>query len=177
MSASFAQKKLYESVFGEIPKGYHIHRIKPGYEGGKYEIGNMVAVSIAVHVQLHKDRYEQYGDKRDYTAFKLMEEKRGLTSYERSSLGGTISGQFKNSEFQSAQGKKGGSKGLGEHVNKEKYAESRVFGGIASAQKAKEQKKGSLYMRVICEFCNKDIRLTDKRWHKEGVCLTRADKK
>lgn len=177
MSATFAQKKMYEAKFGKIPKGYHIHRIIPGYLGGKYTIENMIALSIEAHVQIHKDRYEEYGDIRDYTAAKLLEERRGITAYERSSLGGKVSGQFKNSTFQSEQGKKGGKCSPGDHVDKVKFAETRKAGGSASAKKAKETNIGSIYQRIDCEYCNKNIRNVDKRWHVEGRCINKAAKK
>lgn len=177
MSVSWYQKKVYESIFGTVPKGFHIHRIVPGYLGGKYQIGNMIALYHDDHVLIHKYRWLKYKDIRDYTAYKMLLEKRCLTAYERSSLGGLVSGQFKNSEFQREQGRKGGKKGLGPHIDLEKYSLSRVSGGKASANKCKETKKGSLYIKVECEFCKKEIRLMDKRWHKNGICLTRTNKK
>lgn len=171
MSVSWYQKRVYESVFGAVPKGFHIHRILPGYLGGKYEIGNMIALYHDDHVLLHKYRWLKYRDPRDYAAYKMLEEKRGLTAYERSSLGGKVSGVFKDPAFQAEQGRKGGKKGLGPHIDKVKYSQSRVAGGKASADAAKKNPNAVLYKRVTCEFCQKDIRQVDLRWHKDARCL------
>lgn len=171
MSATFKQKSIYESVFGKIPKNYHIHRIVPGYEGGEYDIGNMVALFIDDHALIHKLRYQRNGDPRDCTAAALIKEKRNLTAYERSSLGGKVSGQFKNSKFQSEQGKKGGLVGIGDHIDKEAYAASRIAGGKASAELYAKKGKGS-FAKTKCKYCNKNVRIIDLgRWHKDGKCL------
>jgi general stress protein YciG len=176
MSISWYQKRVYESVFGTIPKGFHVHRIVPGYLGGKYEIGNVIALYHEDHVLIHKYRWLKHKDPRDYIAYKMLEERRGLTSYERSSLGGKISGVFKSSEFQREQGRKGGKKGLGPHVDREKYSESRKAGGAASAKLAKANKKGSLYIFTTCPFCRREHRVCDTRWHKDAKCLNKPGK-
>ena len=176
MSATFRQKAIYESIFGSIPKGYHIHRIKPGYLGGEYEIGNMIALHQDDHVLIHKILYNKNRDPRDLLASKLLEERRGITSYERSSLGGKVSGMFQNSEFQSEQGKKGGSVGLGDHIDKEAYSKSRIAGGKASAEKYAKQGKGS-FSKTVCKYCGKEARLVDLViWHKDSKCI-KTDKK
>jgi general stress protein YciG len=163
---------VYESVFGPVRKGFHIHRILPGYLGGEYKIGNMVALYQDDHVLIHKYRWLKYKDIRDYVAYKMLEEKRGLTSFERSSLGGRVSGIFKNSEFQREQGKKGGKRGLGPHVDMVKYAESRRHGGKASAEAQRDNPNGAIYKKIVCPHCSKLIRQVDyTRWHKDTRCL------
>lgn len=171
MSVSWYQKKVYEAVFGAVPKGFHIHRVTPGYLGGEYIIGNMIALYHDDHVLIHRYRWLKYRDKRDYVAYKMLQERRGLTSYERSSLGGSVSGKFRDSEFQREQGRKGGKAGLGPHVDMVKYSESRVAGGKVSALKAKTNPNAALYKRTTCQHCNKDIRQIDLRWHKDARCL------
>ena len=96
MSVSWKQKKLYEYVHGKIPKGFHIHRIIPGYLGGKYTLDNMIALSPEDHVKIHEKRWEEFHDHRDLLAAKLLKEKRGITLLERCSLGGKVSGNFQN---------------------------------------------------------------------------------
>lgn len=171
MSATFREKAIYESVFGKIPKGYHIHRIKPGYKGGKYEIGNMIALFIDDHVLIHKMLYDKYKDPRDEIASKLLKERRGMTSYERSSLGGKVSGVFKDSKFQAEQGRKGGSVGIGDHIDKEAYSKSRSHGGKATAETYTKKGLGS-FKKAVCEHCGKEARLIDLgRWHKDSKCI------
>ena len=171
MSATFKQKAIYESVFGKIPKNYHIHRIVPGYKGGRYTIGNMIALYIDDHVLIHKLRYERLGDPRDILASSLLKEKRSMTSYERSSLGGRVSGIFKDSDFQSEQGKKGGKIGIGSHINKVAYSKSRSAGGKVSAAKFASLGAGSFSIKT-CIYCGKEARIVDLgRWHKDARCV------
>jgi hypothetical protein len=51
-------RKLYESHFGEIPKGYHIHHI----DGNPYnnDISNLKAVSAEEHAIIHNQDFVKY---------------------------------------------------------------------------------------------------------------------
>lgn len=135
MSASEEFKKIWERVNGPIPKGYHLHRITPGYLGGEYTLDNVDCLSPYEHAIVHKLLWEEHGDRRDYTAFRILSGISSDTFFERCSLGGHMSGAFKDVEAQRARGQKGGKSGIGDHIDKEAYAESRKAGGAASAER------------------------------------------
>lgn len=167
MAAQRIDKIRFEKVHGPVPKGYHLHRVIPGYLGGTYAVENLIALSPQEHALTHLMCHRLYGDKRDLTAYHCILEKRGVTHFERAQLGGLTSGNFQNSEFQRQQGIKGGSKGLGDHVDMVEYSKSRIAGGKASAEKHAKQGTGS-FSRMACPFCSKVVRLVDlSRWHKK----------
>lgn len=171
MSASRQQKARYEAVHGPVPLGHHLHRVVPGYLGGTYDVDNLIALSPNDHALTHLLCYKLYGDHRDLTAYHAILEKRGISKLERSSLGGLTSGQFQNKEFQSAQGKKGGRVGLGDHIDMEKYSMSRIAGGQASAALYAKLGKGS-FRKEWCPYCQREARLVElARWHKNARCV------
>lgn len=171
MSASRQQKAKYESVHGEVPKGHHLHRVIPGYLGGTYDVDNLISLSPNEHALTHLLCYTLYGDRRDLTAYHALLERRSISKWERSSLGGLTSGQFQKSDFQREQGKKGGKIGLGDHIDMEAYSKSRIAGGRASATHYATQGLGS-FRKEVCPYCQREARLVDiSRWHKEGRCV------
>ena len=50
----------------------HKHRIKPGYEGGKYEEGNVVVLSVTQHAMWHFAEWQRKGNWEDKLAWQAL---------------------------------------------------------------------------------------------------------
>ncbi len=56
-------------------KGYHRHRIIPGYQGGQYIPENITYLSRQEHRLVHRLRWKIYGNPADMYAYKILEGK------------------------------------------------------------------------------------------------------
>ena len=61
----------------------HKHRIKPGYEGGEYEEGNVVDLSLIQHAMWHFAEWQRKGNWEDEVAWKVLS---GQVSLEEAQL-------------------------------------------------------------------------------------------
>jgi hypothetical protein len=76
-------------------KGYHKHRVIPGYEGGEYTADNLAYLTRAEHIAVHRLRWQLLGNWRDLLACKLLGEK--LTDEEWNTCarnGGALTGRL-----------------------------------------------------------------------------------
>jgi hypothetical protein len=100
-------------------KGYHKHRVVPGYEGGKYTADNLAYLTRAEHIAVHRLRWERLNNWRDLLACKLLGDKLSDDEWDTCARnGGILTGQFhainktgvcgRSQEKMSADGKKGG---------------------------------------------------------------------
>ncbi len=51
---------------------WQMHHIKPRHMGGTDDPSNLIRVNTAMHAFLHKQLWEEYGDKRDYVAWQAL---------------------------------------------------------------------------------------------------------
>lgn len=58
----------------ETKRGYHKHRIVPGYQGGEYSDGNVVLLTRTEHIEIHLLRWVMFDNHRDLLACKLLGE-------------------------------------------------------------------------------------------------------
>lgn len=69
----------------------HKHHLIPRHAGGTDDPENLVELTIEEHAEAHRKLYEETGNIKDYTAFRLLSGT-GEKHHEISSLGGKISG-------------------------------------------------------------------------------------
>jgi G3E family GTPase len=66
-------RDIYKNAGNIIPTGYHIHHIIPTFEKGKDVLDNLICISKEDHKQIHLDRYNEFGDSRDYCAYVILD--------------------------------------------------------------------------------------------------------
>lgn len=106
------------------------HHIVPKYEGGTDAPDNLVSLTPRQHVLTHLLRYLEIGQSGDFLAYVL---RNATKDVDMSSHGKRMAEYYRqnqlfffNSEFQSAQGKKGGSKGGSANTQLQWEARSKV---------------------------------------------------
>jgi len=69
---------------------YHIHHIIPRYMGGTDDPSNLIKLTIEEHAEAHRKLYEEYSNKEDYLAWKMLLGQMEKSEYifERAKLGG-----------------------------------------------------------------------------------------
>jgi len=162
-------------------KGYHRHRIVPGYEGGKYIAENIIYLTRAEHIAIHRLRWKLFGNHRDLLACKLLGEK--LTDQEWDICarnGGMISGQ---SQAKNKTGVCGRSKEQmsidGKKANAALSKETRIKGGKTTGNWLKVNQLGifGIPPDVDRENRAKGGRITASKWSYEirtkGIVGTR----
>ena len=125
-------------------KGYHKHRVVPGYDGGQYGTDNLAYLTRAEHIAVHRLRWQLQNNWRDLLACKLLGEK--LTDEEWNTCarnGGVLTGRLhainktgvcgRSKEQMSIDGKKSAAVAR---------LETRVKGGKTAGSRLKSAGKG-----------------------------------
>ena len=134
--AHFIERELIQNEL--IGEKYFNHHIKPRHLGGSDNPNNLVKVTRAEHALLHFILFKKLGNKKDYTAFRMIEGGHTSLSSYAGKLGAEKCRKLKVNPFFNPELRRLGCIKAGKNIGK-KNAESGHLKRIAIAQGVKRK--------------------------------------